>query len=111
MRSAALPLLALLAPLLGACALDPFDRPGTWSAPQGAVNANDANLRTMIVDPRDLTAGTGEDNSSSRAAAPAVKRLLSGQRAPLLPNGTSSVRQQTAPPAAAPTATAGSAPQ
>jgi hypothetical protein len=78
---------------LAACARqDPFDRPGTWSLPANASNANDANLRTMVVDPRDLTAGTGEENSTSPEAAAPVKRLLTGKRAALPDSTISSVR-------------------
>ena len=74
---------ALLAVVgLGACSPDyPFDKPGTWSlgAP-GTMNANDANLRAMVVNPNDLVAGRGDPGSLGAEAAPPVKRLLAGQR-------------------------------
>jgi hypothetical protein len=83
--------LLLLIPL-GACAQqDPFDRPRTWSVPEGTAGANDANLRTMIVDPRDLAAGSGEENSAASEAATPVRRLLSGRRAPLPQANASSI--------------------
>jgi hypothetical protein len=73
-----------LLPLLGiaACSPDyPFDKPGTWHL--GATGSNDANLRTMIVNPRDLVGGTGERRALASEAAPPVHRLLTGQRYPL----------------------------
>lgn len=88
MRYAALPILFALA----SCAQDPFDRPGTWSVPLGTSGANDANLRTMVVDPRDLTAGTGEDNSAGTQAVIPVRRLLTGRRPPLPQSDASSLR-------------------
>jgi hypothetical protein len=78
---------------LAACTRqDPFDRPGTWSLPDNASSANDANLRTMVVDPRDLTAGTGDENSASPEAAAPVKRLLAGKRVALPDSTISAVR-------------------
>ena len=88
MRFAALPILFALA----ACAQDPFDRPGTWSVPLGTPGANDANLRTMIADPRDLTAGTGEENSAGTQAVIPVRRLLIGRRPQLPQSDVSSLR-------------------
>ncbi len=88
MRFAALPVLVFLA----SCAPDPFDRPGTWSVPLGTQGRNDANLRTMVVDPRDLTAGTGEDNSAGTPAVLPVRRLLTGRRPPLPQSDASSIR-------------------
>ena len=52
----------MLLPLLGACTPDyPMDKPGTWNIPLGTLGSNDANLRAMIVDPRDLTAGVSAE--------------------------------------------------
>jgi hypothetical protein len=48
-----------------------MDRPGTSNA--SLSHTNDANLRTMLVNPRDLAAGAGED----------VRRLVAGGRQPL----------------------------
>jgi hypothetical protein len=71
---------------LGACTPDyPMDRPGTWSPPP--VGANDANLRTMLVRPRDMIAGTGERNSTGAEAARPVRRLIAGKREPLPASG------------------------
>lgn len=84
---------ALLLPLLlVACAQDPYDRPGTWSVPQGSVGSNDANLRTMVTDPRDLVSGVNEPNTTAVQAAPPVKRLLTGKRPPLPQSAISTLR-------------------
>ncbi len=82
--------LLLLLPLLAACGAgnpltgDTIDRPGTWQ-PTGD---NDANLRVMVANPRDLAAGVGAANSAANAAAPPVGLLLSGKRAALLSEST-----------------------
>jgi hypothetical protein len=71
---------------LGACSPDyPMDKPGTWSLPPGQLGSNDANLRVMVVDPNDLTAGASAEGSEGTAAAPPVQRLVSGRR-PALPD-------------------------
>lgn len=108
----ALPLILLVSPLaLGGCAQDPYQRPDTWALPpvNGAtgLSANDANLHVMVQNPRDLVAGTGDDNSAGGESAPPVQRLLSGRRKPLLDTDASSVdsgtggagQQQATPPA------------
>lgn len=59
--------------------LDPFQRPGTWTA-QGD---NDANLRIMVANPRDLIEGSKDTESLGTEAAPPVQRLFSGERSPL----------------------------
>jgi hypothetical protein len=59
----------------------PMDKPGTWHLPE--TSANDANLRTMIVDPNDLVAGKGESTTIGVEAGPPVQRLVTGQRYPL----------------------------
>ena len=81
--------LVWLLPLLAGCAGNPFSgdpmqRPGTW-APSAD---NDANLRAMIADPRDLRAGMDAPNSLGVEAAPAVGRLLAGRPLPLLDEPT-----------------------
>jgi hypothetical protein len=78
--------------LLAACARDPYDRRGTWSIPDNALSNNDANLRTMVADPRDLVAGTGEANSTGSEAGAPVRRLLTGRRAPLQDVETSTLQ-------------------
>jgi hypothetical protein len=77
-------LVLLLFPL-GACTPDyPMDKPGTWSLAPRSVNSNDANLRVMIVDPNDLTAGASAEGSEGMEAAPPVQRMISGRRPSLL---------------------------
>jgi hypothetical protein len=72
-----------LALTVAACTPDyPFDKPGTWSIDQYGI-ANDANLRAMVANPRDLIAGSGESTSLGAQASPAVSRLFSGKRTPL----------------------------
>jgi hypothetical protein len=73
--------IALLA-LVGCTADHPMDKPGTWSLGT-TPSANDANLRTMIVTPRDLVRGTGERTSVGREATGPVNRLFTGKRAVL----------------------------
>jgi hypothetical protein len=85
-----LPVLLLLLLPLGACTPDyPMDKPGTWSLPPGHLSSNDANLRVMLVDPNDLTAGASAEGSEGNEAGPPVQRLVTGRR-PALPdtNGT-----------------------
>lgn len=68
--------------LLSGCAYDltdPYQRPGTYR-PTGD---NDANLRVMVVNPADLTAGAGSATALGSEAAPPVARLLAGKRYPL----------------------------
>jgi hypothetical protein len=59
----------------------PIDRPGTWHLPE--ISANEANLRTMVVDPHDLVVGKGESTATGIEAGPPVQRLFTGQRYPL----------------------------
>ncbi len=54
---------ALLLLARGRLPADPFDRPWTWSLPPTGLSSNDTNLRTMLVNPGDAVAGTGEDTS------------------------------------------------
>ena len=82
--------LLLLLPL-GACAGngltdDPINRPGTW-APTGI---NDANLRAMVADPRDLVAGKDAANGLAVEAVPPVGLLFSGKRQALSGGGSMS---------------------
>jgi hypothetical protein len=97
------PLLLSLPLALGACSPDyPMDKPGTWSLPPGALSANDANLRVMIVNPQDLTTGEAADGSDATEAAPPVQRLNSGRRPPLpdisgTPLGTTGAQTSAVP--------------
>ena len=77
------PVLLLL--MLGGCDphQDPIDKPGTWSLPPAGLTSNDENLRTMLVNPNDLVAGTGTQTSAGSEAAAPVRRLITGQRAKL----------------------------
>ena len=78
-------LFPLLLLLLGGCDphQDPMDKPGTWSLPPAGLTSNDENLRTMLVNPNDLVAGTGTNTSTGSEAATPVRRLITGQRAKL----------------------------
>jgi len=97
--------LAVLALALTACAQDPFERPATWSASRApAGSSNNANLRTMIADPQDLVAGSGEANSSGAIAASAARRLIDGKRPPLPSSTTSSIQGASGGQSAAPAA-------
>ena len=84
----AMPTLGLLVLLCG-CAPDPFQRPQTWHLPPDGHGANDANLRSMLVNPDDLTAGSGVDTSIGQLSARPVDALLTGHRRPL-PAGNAS---------------------
>ena len=84
----------LLVPLLGVlggCAQDPFERPQTWSLPPAGLGANDSNLRTMLVNPNDLAAGTADDTSVGPLSVRPVDALLSGKRKPLPSGGASQI--------------------
>lgn len=78
---ATLAFLLLLA--VAGCDNDPFKAPGTWSLPPTGMGSNDANLRTMVVNPNDLVAGEGEDTSLAPLAARPVELLVTGRRRPL----------------------------
>lgn len=88
----------VLALTVAGCTPDyPLDRPGTWSIEQYGGSSNDANLRAMVANPRDLIAGTGEPNSLGAEASPPVTRLYSGQRTPLINLDTLDVNLVQAP--------------
>ncbi len=92
-----------LAALVGCQRTDPYVRDGLWRP----TNANDANLRAMIADPRDLQEGHGATSSSGDIAAAAVARLRQDATKPLADSSISSVHVSGA--GAAPAASAGSA--
>ncbi len=62
-----------------------YDRPGTWRA----TGANEANLRAMVANKRDLVAGASTATDRGNAGARAVTRLLNDRRRPLLSVTTS----------------------
>lgn len=72
MRGPSLSVLVLAA-LVGGCgaAFDPYQAEGRWR-PTGA---NEANLRMMLVEPRDVVAGRGTTTADGHLAAAAVERL------------------------------------
>src|ERR1700748_180690 len=87
----------LIALLVTGCTYDmsdPYLRPGTWSP----TADNDANLRVMVANPRDLVEGTGQGASTGAAAAPPVARVIAGKRHPL-PKLNASDINATAEPA------------
>lgn len=65
--------------LLGACAGQDFDRPGTWQA----TGVNQANLNAMAASPAHLTLGVGNTTSRGPTAAQAIIRLDEDRRRPL----------------------------
>lgn len=76
--------LAVLPLLLGSCSSpDPMLKEGTWSLPPTGLDANNVNLRAMLVNPNDLVAGTGTEVSKGKLAAPPVERLVTGRRTAL----------------------------
>jgi hypothetical protein len=72
--------LMLLPLLLMGCNYNGWDRKGTWTVPADGLDSNDSNLRVMLVNPGDLTRGTGESTSEGTLASRPVQMLLSGQR-------------------------------
>jgi len=61
----------LLLALLGGCAFDPYEVPGTWRP----LGANEQNLRVMLARPADVLGGTGDPGSDGHRGANAVDRL------------------------------------
>jgi len=88
MRSILYTTVALLG--LAACTPDhPFDKPGTWSlGPPGSLNSNEANLRTMVINPNDLVVGQSEPGSMGAEASRPIRKLYAGQRQALPQNNT-----------------------
>lgn len=80
MRKLSLSLL-LAATVLAGCgpAFDPYQAEGRWR-PSGS---NEANLRTMLAEPRDLVAGRGTAQADGHLAASAVERLREDKVRPL----------------------------
>lgn len=73
----------LLLPTVAGCAADEVDKPGTWSLPPTGMTSNDANLRSMLVNPNDAVAGTGEDTSMGTLPERPVELPVTGRRRPL----------------------------
>ena len=57
--------------LLGGCAFDPYEVPGTWRP----VGANEQNLRVMLARPNDALGGVGDLRTDGQRAGAAVDRL------------------------------------
>jgi hypothetical protein len=102
-------LLAVVSSLvLAGCALqEPYSRPFTW-APTGV---NEANLRGMVDDPHDLSAGRSSEYGLAVEAVPPVGRLLSGQRLPLSSASASGIGSSTSTNASSTPAGTNAAPQ
>jgi hypothetical protein len=78
------PLILILILLLlpTACAVPYVPQPpGPWS---GSPEANDWNLSVMVANPQDLAYGQSATASLGNEAVPPIRRLLSGQRTPLM---------------------------
>ena len=73
----------LLLVLTAGCAQDPFQRPNTWTLPPDGLGSNDANLRAMLVNPKDQVAGTVDDTSLGPLSVRPVDALVTGRRKPL----------------------------
>ena len=105
-RSAILAL-ALALPAAGCGPQYEIDRPGTWRS----TGANDANLRAMVADKRDLASGAASTTNRGNGPARAVTRLYVDRRRPLLnvslskiaPASDSSDTGGASPPAGGPT--------
>lgn len=65
---------------LGGCSEYEIDRPGTWQA----TGANEHNLRAMLVNPGDYSAGTGAITARGDSASRAVTRLGNDRRRQLI---------------------------
>jgi hypothetical protein len=90
-----LPLLLVL--FVAGCETDPWQKPGTWSLPPAGLDSNDENLRTMLVNPNDLVAGSGTDFSNASQSAQPVQRLITGHRYPLPISEGSAIPAATQP--------------
>jgi hypothetical protein len=55
--------------------------PGPWS---GAPEPNDWNLHVMVANPGDLSHGQAMQTSLATESVAPIRRLLSGQRTPLM---------------------------
>ncbi len=84
-------LFLLVLTLTGCASSEQFEHPGTWKLPPTGQGANDANLRTMVVNPHDLVAGIDDPAGRGPEAVPPINRLYNGQRQPLQSVNTSSV--------------------
>lgn len=80
-------LFSLLATAAGCDVVDPLTRPGAWHP----VGANDANLRAMVADPRDLANGVGSPLADGALAAAAVARYRAGRVKPLPDSGLAAI--------------------
>jgi len=72
--------IVLLLTLAGCDSSEQFEKPGTWKLPPTGEGANDANLRTMLVNPHDLIVGANEPGSLAAEAVHPVDLLMTGQR-------------------------------
>jgi hypothetical protein len=80
MRSSVVIALVAASISLAGCTAYEIDRPGTWQA----TGANEHNLRAMIVNPQDLTTGSGAITTRGDSASRAVTRLANDRRRQLL---------------------------
>lgn len=69
--------------LLGGCAFDPYEVPGTWRP----LGANEQNLRLMATRPADVLGGTGDPGADGQLAGAAVERLRADKAKALLDSG------------------------
>jgi hypothetical protein len=77
----------LMLALLGGCAFNPYEVPGTWRP----LGANDANLQSMVVRPGDLQGGTADRGADGQRAGDAVDRLRNDKVKPLPDSGVARI--------------------
>jgi type IV pilus biogenesis protein CpaD/CtpE len=80
-------LCTLVLVLAGCDATDPYLRQGTWRP----NDANEANLRAMVVSPSDLVRGVSSSEGNGRQAAAALDRLRNDKPRPLPDSGIAKV--------------------
>jgi hypothetical protein len=103
MRTSRTAALLLLLALAGCDATDPYKRTGVWRP----NNANEINLRAMVVVPSDLALATPASHDDGRLAAAAVVRLRHDNVKTLPDSGVlqlTPVGNGAAPPVATPQA-------